>query len=384
MKKVLFIAPQPFFQWRGSPIRVSFNARALAELGYQVDLLVMPMGEDRVIPGVRLLRIPNVLGVRDLPIGPSRLKAFYDVFLYVYALGLAIRHRYDVIHGVEDAGPIAVIAGRLTGARVVFEKHSDPGSYRKGWARNVVMWLYRRVEAFSIRKADAVIGTGPALVEEARRVKADVVAHHIFDIPSSLTEAVPERVEAIRRAWQENEARQLVVYVGSFAVYQGIDLMFEAMPRVVQQNPRARFVVIGGTSEEIAERKRWLTKRGIDGAVVFPGKIPPDDLPSHLAAADVLLSPRSAGNNTPLKLLDYLKAGRAIVATDHEANRLILDDTCAVLVEASPPAYAEGICRLLSDVALRERLGRCGRRKVEAQYNFAEFKRRLAACYAGL
>ena len=51
MPRVLLISPQPFFQWRGSPLRVRFNAQALAELGYDVDLLVMPVGDDLALPG---------------------------------------------------------------------------------------------------------------------------------------------------------------------------------------------------------------------------------------------------------------------------------------------------------------------------------------------
>ena len=59
MPRVLLISPQPFFQWRGSPLRVRFNAQALAELGYDVDLLVMPVGDDLALPGVTIHRAPN-------------------------------------------------------------------------------------------------------------------------------------------------------------------------------------------------------------------------------------------------------------------------------------------------------------------------------------
>ena len=80
--RVLLISPQPFFQWRGSPLRVRFNAQALAELGYQVDLLTMPVGGDLEIPGVTLHRGPNLLRVKNLAIGPSVAKAVLGVGLY--------------------------------------------------------------------------------------------------------------------------------------------------------------------------------------------------------------------------------------------------------------------------------------------------------------
>jgi glycosyltransferase involved in cell wall biosynthesis len=174
------------------------------------------------------------------------------------------------------------------------------------------------------------------------------------------------------------------VYVGSFAVYQGIDLMFNSMPEVIRKQANARFVIIGGTPEKIAARKEWLKAQGIESSVLFTGKIPPDELPHHLAAADILLSPRIAGKNTPLKLLDYLKAGGAIVATDNEANRGIVDDTSAMLVEPIPAAFAEAICRMIRDPAMRTRLAEKGRLLIRKTYNYEEFKRRLRVCYEQL
>ena len=379
--KILLISPQPFFQWRGSPIRVGFNAMALSELGYDVDLLVMPVGEPREIPGVRVFRPLNVLRVRNLPIGPSLTKAILDVFLFFTALRLALKNRYVVIHGIEDAGPIAVVVSALTRTKMIFEKHSDPGSYKKGLLRNLVMYLYGKAEAFSIRHADAVIGTGPGLVKQALEIAPNKPAHHIFDIPSSLVEADLEMVKKIRVELRKEMGELLAIYVGSFAVYQGIDLMFDSMPDVVKKHGRVRFVIVGGTKEEIEQKKAWLKDRGIEQNVSFIGKIPPDVLPNYLSAADILLSPRIAGTNTPLKLLDYLKAGGAIVASDNQANRLILDESTAILVRPEPAEFAAGICRLAEDPALRRRLAEKGRGLIDQTYNNAEFKRRLQRCY---
>lgn len=143
-----------------------------------------------------------------------------------------------------------------------------------------------------------------------------------------------------------------------------------------------RAVIVGGTAEEIESRRDALRRAGVDDAVTFLGKIPPDELPSVLAACDILLSPRIAGSNTPLKLLDYLKAGRAIVATDNAANRLILDEGTAVLVAPDAVAFAEGIRALAQDPERRTQLGAAGRRLIDTTYNYDVFRDRLATCYA--
>ena len=382
--RILLISPQPFFQWRGSPLRVRFDAQALAELGYAVDLLVMPVGADLPLPGVTLHRAANIIRAKNLPIGPSLPKAILDLALYFKAAALARRHRYAVIHGIEDAGPIAAVLARRHGARMIFEKHSDPASYKKGFLRNLVMAAYRRVERFSIRRADAVIGTGPALVEQARALAPGKPVHHIFDIPSSLVEADPARAAAARARLNLPGDAVLALYVGSFAVYQGLDLLFRSLPAALAADPRLQVAIVGGSPAEIAARRRELAAGGGAERVHFPGHIPPDDLPHLLAAADILLSPRIAGRNTPLKLLDYLKAGRAVVACDNPANRLILDESNARLVAPEPAAFAGGIAALAADAGLRERLGAAGRRLYLDTYNYDRFKQRLAAAYAQL
>lgn len=382
--RVLFLCPQPFFAWRGSPIRVAYDVEAIALLGYQVDLLTLPIGEPRDIPGVRILRVLRLPGLRNIPIGPSPGKLLYDALLFGRGLYEVLRRPYAVIHGVEETGLIACILGRLCGAAVVFEKHSDPASHRAGLLKNLVLKAYARVERLMIAGADAVIGTGTTLVRQVQQVNPRVSAHHVFDLPSSKVEADDTKAAAIRAQWQRRPDEILALYVGSFAVYQGVDLLFEAMADAFQKNPRLRLVVIGGSPAEREERTRWLAARGLAERVTFAGFIPPDELPHHLRAADILLSPRISGVNSPLKMLDYLKIARPIVATDLAANRELVDTTNALLVPAEARAFAAGVLQLADDPALCARLATAGRLLIDQRYNFDRFVDRLRACYAGL
>ena len=381
MKRILFIASQPFFEWRGSPIRLGFDLLALTQLGYIVDFLTLPLGERREIPGVHIRRAPNLFGARRIAIGPSLLKLAFDGILFWMALGCVLRQRYAVVHGVEDCGLIAWVAARIGRARLIFERHSDPSSYHKGGLRNAVMRVYAAVERFVMRRADAVIGTGPGLVAHAQAVGRASRACLIPDIPSSLAEATEAGRAAARARCVRQADDLLIAYVGSFAVYQGIDLLFAAIPLVAAAEPRARFVIIGGSPEEIQSRKAALAAAGFPQAALFLGHIAPDQLPDTLAAADILLSPRLAGMNTPLKLLDYLKAGAAIVATDCEANRLILTPEIAQLTPLTPDGFAAGILALCRDPGRRARLARAGGGLLASRHNFALFREALRLCY---
>lgn len=380
--KILFISPQPFFQWRGSPIRVNLNMLALTKLDYSVDLLTLPIGEDKTFENGRVIRVANPLNIEDVPIGPSLLKIFFDILILWKGFTLCRKNKYDIIHGVEEAGMIAVVLSRLFKTRSIFEKHSDPFSYKKGFLKNCILSIYAFVERMTVKMVDAVICTGPGLVKQVEEMETGTKAFHIFDIPSSLVEAEPDKVDSLKKELQHDENEVLIAFVGSFASYQGVDLMFAAIPEVMKEETNARFVIIGGSDEEIAERKLILKKEGVEENVTFLGKIAPDILPHYLSASDILLSPRATGVNTPLKILDYMKAGRSIVATDIPSNRLLMNEKNGMLMEATPFQFARGITMLIRDEGKREAMGIENLKMYKIKYNFNEYCKRISDCYS--
>lgn len=384
MSRILFISPQPFFQWRGSPIRVKFVLQSFSELGHNVDLLTLPFGEDVSIPNTRIIRVTNYFGVKNVAIGPSAVKAVFDVVLFIKALSLLRKHKYDVIHGIEEGGFLALVLGRIFKKKIVFEKHSDPTSHSKGFLRNAVLALYAAVERFTARRANLVIGTGSGLAEQVRNMEPRGKVVAIFDIPSSLVEASEESTRKIAEQLRQKKDEILVAFVGSFAVYQGIDLLFSTIPYALKKSSQIRFIIIGGSEDEIKEKIAQLAKEKLDSRVSFLGKVPPDELPDYLHAADILLVPRHSGVNTPLKVLDYFKAGRAIVATDVASNRLILDDETALFAKADAENYGNKIIELAENSSLREQLGDNGYQRYLEKYNFKTFKALLDKAYQSI
>ena len=128
-------------------------------------------------------------------------------------------------------------------------------------------------------------------------------------------------------------------------------------------------MIVGGSAAEVAKWRSWLAPRQVGDAVRFIERIDAEDVPDYLAAADVLLSPRLRGANPPLKHVDYLKANRAVVATDTRPNRFYLDPSVAVLTGTSARAFADGILRLMSDQGLRERLVGSERPRIDDTYS---------------
>jgi len=84
---------------------------------------------------------------------------------------------------------------------------------------------------------------------------------------------------------------------------------------------------------------------GIEDAAIFAGERPAAEIPAYLLACDVLVSPRSRGTNTPLKIYQYLRSGKPIVATRLLTHTQVLSDQTAILTGASPSEFAEGSSR---------------------------------------
>ena len=101
--KILLLAPQPFYEERGTPIAVDLLLKALSDRGESVDVLTYPIGEDRQYPGVTLHRLPKIPGIRKVKPGPSFPKIVCDVVMMFRAARMARRTRYDVVHAVEES-----------------------------------------------------------------------------------------------------------------------------------------------------------------------------------------------------------------------------------------------------------------------------------------
>src|SRR6185436_2013588 len=154
-----------------------------------------------------------------------------------------------------------------------------------------------------------------------------------------------------------------------FESYQGLDLLFAAARHVLASRPDVRFVLAGGRPEQIEIARRQAAAAGVASAVLFAGQRPAEEIPSFLDAASVLVSPRSTGTNTPLKIYQYLRSGRPIVATRLLTHTQVLDDDVAFLTAATADAFAVGIIAALTDHVRARAVGDRARELADTKYS---------------
>ena len=109
---------------------------------------------------------------------------------------------------------------------------------------------------------------------------------------------------------------------------------------------------------------------GLGDALIFTGERPAHEIPGILEAADVLVSPRSRGTNTPLKIYQYLRSGRVIVATRLLTHTQVLDDGVAILTGVSPREFADGILAALTDPAMAAAVGARAAELAATKYSY--------------
>jgi len=353
---VLIVAPQPFYEDRGTPIATRQVATALATLGFDVDLLVYPVGTEQAIDGVRIVRSPNPFGVRSVPIGFSLRKLGLDLGMLGSFWKLVRSRRYAAVHAVEEMAFVAA-ALRGRGSAMVYDMQSSlpdqlrtHAVFRSGLAQR----LLRGLEGWLIRRADAIVcSAGLKDHVQSRHPEADVTELMYL---SAMASPDPLRTAQVRAQHGLAGTARIVLYSGTFEPYQGLDYLVDAMPAVLAAHPDVVFVLVGATRDaDLADdaRVRELVESG--RLRILPRQ-ERHTIPSLLAMADVLVSSRSYGDNVPLKIFDYMAAGKPIVATDIKAHRAVLDRDCAVLVEVSGQALADGITRVLADAVLAESL----------------------------
>src|SRR5262249_45208867 len=113
--RILMIAPEPFLETRGTPFSVYNRIKALVVMGYEIDLVTYAMGNQVVLPGLRIYRAPALPFIHNVKIGLSLAKVPLDLLLFLTALVRMCQYRYRYIHTHEEAGAMGTILSFIFG-----------------------------------------------------------------------------------------------------------------------------------------------------------------------------------------------------------------------------------------------------------------------------
>ena len=377
------LAPEPFFEPRGTPFSEYHRIKALSELGYRIDLVTYPLGADVAIPNLEIHRCARLPFVRRVPVGPSIVKVFLDLLLTMTATRLAFSRRYAAVHSHEEAGVLGVWLASWLGVPHLYDMHSSLPQQLRNFRYTrlaIAQWLFEWVERTMVECSRVVVTICPELQDTAIALGAGDRARLIENVMGGdVDQAEQTPRDALRARYGLDPDQPVLLYTGTFEPYQGLDLLTDAATRLHTTHPDARVLVVGGTPAQVDTARARAEQAG--SPLVFTGQRPPEEIASFVAACDILASPRISGTNTPLKIYSYLRSGRPIVATDLRTHTQVLTPDTARLVPPEPAALADGMAALIDRPEERIELAEAARTLAETRYSRASYLARTAAAY---
>jgi glycogen synthase len=290
--------------------------------------------------------------------------------------------RPEIIHAhspVLNAFPAINVARKL-GIPVVYEIRAfwedaavDHGSTTENSMRYRIT---RNLETRAIKQVDHVFTICEGLRSDivARGISANkvTVIPNAVDIDTFKLASPPD--PELQRKW-ELTGKTVIGFVGSFYAYEGLDLLLDAVPLLIQDTPELRVVLVGGGPQETSLRQQ-AKRLGLQNTVIFIGRVPHGDVSYYYDLIEILVYPRHRMRLTelvtPLKPLEAMAKGQIFVASDVGGHKeLVEHNKTGILFKAGDrKALAQAIKNLLSNRENWPALKANGRRFVEDVRNW--------------
>ncbi len=405
-----------FYEPHAAQIHIYHTMRGLQRAGHKVSLLALQERQVLCTEDLRVFKSDKRTASHYGQIGwsgtavfkgfESVIRRLQNILQFPY-LALFDSYRmaeagtinlkgYDLIHERFNLLSLGgAWASRKLGIPFVLEVNADlleqrkfKGIQERGLRRLFAIWATR----LCFETAAQIICISPRLKEHLK-TKWNVDESKLTVLPCAAdTEAFKPNYnsETVRKSLGLT-TEPVVMWVGGFYPWHDLSLLLESFALILQQRPDAKLVLVGD-GQTRSSVKDMITKAGMSHAVIMTGAIAHSQVPEMLSIADVAVVPSApitagiGGTGTPLKLFEYMAAGKAIVATAlNEAAEVIRDGYNGLLVDAGDiNKFAESTLKLINDPEERSRLGQNAREQAVKQYSWEQYTSRLEEIYLSL
>ncbi len=379
---ILMVSPQPFFRARGTPFSILHRIRALLHMGHHVHLVTYPFGDPVPLDGLKITRSARLRLIKDIRIGPSIAKFLLDISLYFETVKQLKSNTYEVIHSHEEAAFFTTGLAKRFRLPHVYDMHSSLpqqlGNFRR-YNFTSLRRIFYALERYVLENSDGII----TICEDLANVVESICPekpHSMIENTGDDTKVFTPRDADIRRDLGL-EDKKIILYTGTFEAYQGLDLLLDSYAIVADRKSDAHLLFVGGRPGQVKDLQLRAITMGLEKRVNFVGTVPASEIPSYLNAADIIVSPRSSGTNTPLKLYGYMRSGVPLVATDKHTHTQTVDSNIAHLVPADVNGLSDGILQLLQEPEYASALAAAAIIRAEEKFSDAQYLRRVSEFY---
>ncbi len=374
--------------------RVWSEARALRDGGYIVSV-ICPKGKKSCTASYELLDGIHIYRHRHWEASTTFGYLMEYAFALIAELYLVLKvfsqRRFRILQGCNPPDNIFLIGLMLRpfGVRFIFDHHDlAPEVFQAKFGRmhGIFYAMTRFAEKCSFRVAHVSIATNDSFKEVAvtRGGKRPEQVFVVRNCPDLTT---------LPRGPQRPDLKfgkpLLVVYVGFMAQQDGLDLLIESIEHIVKRESRrdTHFVLVGGGTM-LPELRELVAKKALDSVVTFTGQVSHDEVVKYLSNADVGVAPDPKtpmnDNSTMIKIFEYMAFALPVVLFDLKEGRHVAGPAALYASPNDPIDFAQQVIRLLDSQELRQKLGACGRKRIEEGLNWESEKLTLLRAYSAV
>jgi len=357
----------------------------LRNLKKYTDIVMFAPGQksvDRTLSGIKYVPVID----NKYLVQPS-----YEFMLSFYLLYSCIRNRPDVLYLRQNSFPffpiflckILKISSIVEVNGIVLDELKvNPNS--QSFAYRVFSYLALRSEKFNYRYCDRIVSVTDRLKDELVRLYSIPENKiHVINNGANTDVFKPLDLEQTKSRLKLENSKKYVCFVGNLAAWQGVEFLIRASPLILEKCPDARFLIVGDGVMKDSLMKITSELR-LSDKFIFTGRIPYENVPLYINAADVCVAPFIKERNSKiglsaLKTYEYLACGKPIVASSISGVRDLIESSGGGVSVApeNPEELAAAVVKLLLDENSRVLMGDKGRRYVVENHSWDGVARKI-------
>jgi glycosyltransferase involved in cell wall biosynthesis len=382
--KIAMVAACPFPVAQGSQVYIEQMCTALAQRGHQVHLVCYHFGTHHKPYDFTIHRIPRITGYSRFRAGPSLQKPFLDLLLTLKLWQVFKKEKIDIIHAHNYEAPLAgFIVRTVTGVPVIFNSHNVLSDelytyFRLPFTKRLALSVAHFLDHFIPQKADFCITVSEESINFL--IKRGVAPEKIAFIPPGIhcQNGKTSDPMQIRKTYNLG-SHTLIIYTGNLDGYQNIELLFQAIK--ILSEATSKFTLLIVTTSDYTRYQKLAQEMSIDHHIVFFSHQTFDQTRELLSACDITVSPRTSWSGFPIKLLNYMAAGKAIVASEGSAKGIKHKYNGLVVKNGDSSGFAKAILQLIKQPELARTVGINARKSVIDTYSWDSIVNKLEGVY---
>ena len=321
------------------------------------------------------------------------VRGYHLVATILLIVKLNFKNKFDVLHGWNPlAGLAAVLSGKIIGKPVFVDFTDFYSDIALTDSTPLAAAILKKIEFFILKNSQKVIVVSEIMRQRLKALGIDEKKIFIVEDGADKEWFNPKiDGKRVREKLGLKNEEPIIIHHGDIKQADGVDILFQALKKVLAVFPRAKLLILGGKGSDYFENlKKFGRDLGVSDSIIYTGWVDSRDVPAYLAAADIGAMPMRATLNhqcyLSFKLFEYWASGKPVVTTRLEAiSKIVLNDINGLIVSPeNADELADAFIYLIKNSDKSRIIGANGRRLIEEKYDWDILMKKETKLYEGI